>query len=162
MDLTIIGVLIIVICGIALLIFIMYMFAHLRMIVAFKGEYKETYATLVGFRGRGLGTPDNPIRYTAILEYYNEYSEKTIKKEFLNSGILHPSEGITSNEIARRAKMGEKIKIQYTKNSERVVEERYGFKNKYKLMHYLTPIIITGTIQIIGFILLMFGIIFEN
>lgn len=89
--------------------------------------------------------------YTPILEYYNEYLGKTIQKEFLNSGI-----GM------KNASDGEKIKIQYTKNSERVVDERYTSKNKYKLMHYLTPIIITGIVQLIGFIIMVVGIMLEN
>lgn len=48
MGLTIIGVLIIAICVMVLFVFIIRMLVYLRMIVAFKGEYKETEATLAG------------------------------------------------------------------------------------------------------------------
>lgn len=149
MGLTILGVLIIVINGLALLMFIVYMLSHLRMIVAFKGEYKETEAIFKGFKSYGLGTVENPKTYTPILEYYNEYSGKTIKKEFLNCGL-------DQNNVS------ETVKIQYTEKTERVVDQRYTPKNKYKLMHYLTPIIVTGIVQIIGLIMLVAGIMLEH
>ncbi len=149
MILTIIGTLIIVICGIALLIFIMYMLSNLRMIVAFKGEYKETEAIFMGFKSFGLGTVENPKTYTPILEYYNEYSGKTIRKEFLNCG-MNPNNA------------SKKVKIQYTEKTERVIDEKYTSKNQYKIMHYLTPIIITGIMGIIGFTILVAGIILEH
>ena len=149
MGLTILGVLITVINGLALLMFIVYMLSHLRMILAFKGEYKETDAIFMGVKGFGLGTVEDPKTYEPILEYYNEYSGKTIRKVFLNSGM-------NQNNVS------ETVKIQYTEKTERVVDERYTPKNKYKLMHYLTPIIVTGIVQVIGFIMIVVGIMLEH
>lgn len=159
MVLTVVGVFLISIAFIALLISVFYFLGHRKMLFGFDKGYKETEATLKGFITRGLDTPDDPSGAIPIIEYYNEFLNKTVKKEIINSGIIAAKDAFTKNEKNQIASAGEKIKIQYTAKAERVIDSRFVLSNKYEVSRYILPIILSIIVGIIGVITLIISII---
>ncbi len=152
-----IGGLIMMISAAIGVIFLQYMLAHIGMIIPFRGEYKETEALLKHFHiyeESSIDTSSAPV-----LSYYNMYRGETVVKIFMNSGIYSPSDKTVYKSKSNVAQIGEKIKIQYTKNFERVIDERFVSPNKYKLSRYLTPVIISFVCSAIGGISLIVGIV---
>ncbi|MCM1330471.1 MAG: hypothetical protein NC253_13640 [Ruminococcus sp.] len=143
------------------IISLVYMLAHIGMITPFKGEYKETEALLTNYTDTNpYVSASDPSPSDPILSYYNSYKGENVKKIFLNSGISSPFQKTASeSEKKRTAQIGEKIKIQYTKHFERVVDERFVSPGKYKLSRYLTPVIISFACCAAGGVLLLIGIV---
>lgn len=160
---TVIGGIIMMLSLIVGILFLVYMLAHIGMILPFRDEYKETEALLKGFVYTDSEYSSEPSSSGPVLSYYNMYREETVEKLFMNSGIRSPQEkNITGSQKMRAAEIGEKIKIQYTKNFARIIDERYVSPNKYKLNRYLTPVIICFSGVIIGAALLIAGILFSQ
>lgn len=160
---TVIGGIIMMFSLIIGIFFLVYMLAHIGMILPFRGEYKETEALLKGFVYTDDEYSSKRSSSGPVLSYYNVYREENVEKLFMNSGIRSPHEkNITESQKMRVAEVGEKIKIQYTKNFARVIDGRYVSPNKYKLSRYLTPVIICLSGVIIGAVLLVVGILFSH
>lgn len=143
----------------SLIIFVLllaWFLGYVRRITSFKGDYKETDAVIIRFVEDPPGPPDSVSHtpsYSPMIMYDNVYSgEKNFKKTLNNSGIAY---SYIKTDEQRSALVGKKIRIQYTKNTERIVDKSLVPSNRYNLWHYLTPIIICCVAGIIGFLLLI-------
>lgn len=160
---TVIGGTIMMISLFAGIFFLVYMLSHISMILPFRGEYKETEALLKRFVYTDNEYSNERSSSGPVLSYYNMYRGENLEKYFMNSGILSPfDKHLTESQKMRVAEVGEKIKIQYTKDFVRVIDERYVSPNKYKLNRYLTPVIICFSGIIVGAALLIVGILFSH
>lgn len=141
-----IAVILLCVSFIFLLISVIYFLAHIGMLFGFQKGTKITEAKIVGNVSRGLDDYGNARSYCPIIEYYNEFQGKLVKKETLNFGtpVLHT---------------GEKVKIQYNTKAERCVDERFIKPGRYKISKYIVPIAVSASVGFAGFIILVVSII---
>ena len=159
MTLTFISVIIMCLAFIALIIFVAFFLGHVEMLFGFGKETKETQATIVGFISRGHDDYLNPKTAHPIVEYYNEFTGQTVKKELFNSGVLSAKDAVTKGEKSRVSSMGDTVLVQYTPKKVRVIDPRFVSPNKFKIIRYLIPIAASIAVGFLGFILLAISII---
>lgn len=120
---------------------------------------KETNARLIRYDiksgkldddvNRGLYT----VRYDPVVGFFNEFTNHYGEKIIPDYGeILPPYVAKTEKEMKKAVPEGTMIKIQYSRNSARVIDERWVPKDFNKPKTETKLLIIGGVIWIISFI----------
>jgi len=162
MNMTIIAVLIFAVSFITTLLFGIILISKLRTVIGFNNS-KIAEATIIDFKGYTSHSNDVAIgditTHSPIINYFNEFLNDNIERVLVGSGIIHPDDAITNNEKHRVANVGDKVKIEYTDKKERVIDERFVSRNKYKLFNVILPLMISIFMMFVSIILLIISII---
>ena len=162
MTLTGIAVLIICISFIMLIVALGVLLGHAEILFGFSGATKAAEAIVVGFITRGLDTPDDPQSANPILEYHNEFTGQTVRKEMFNSGMLAAKDAVFKKEKSRIVHAGDRVWIQYTPKKARVVDPKFVSPDRYKPIRYILPPVFCIAAGFAGFILLAVSVVVFN
>ncbi|MGN0326202.1 MAG: hypothetical protein ACI4DW_07810 [Lachnospiraceae bacterium] len=146
--LTIGSIFVMCISGVGLIITLAYFAGHFTYLYGFENS-RETIAIIKEFYH------DYEVSYERndepILEYYNEFTGKTVQKQLMNTKLS-----------SANASVGDLIRIQYTSKKERIIEPKYITENTYRIQKYITPLLICAIVCFISFILLIISIMLDK
>lgn len=145
---TIGSILVMCISGVVLIITLVYFAGHFTYLYGFENS-RETIAIIKEFYH------DYEVSYESsgepILEYYNEFTGKTVQKQLMNTNIS-----------SANASVGDLVRIQYTSKKERIIEPKYITENTYRIQKYITPPLICAIVCFISFVFLIISILLEK
>lgn len=134
--------------GMGFLLTLAYLGGHFAYLYGFENS-RETIAVIKEFYR------NCDVSYESggepILEYYNEFTQKTVKKVMLNTNVS-PS----------NASVGDLVRIQYTDKKERIIEPKYITENTYRTQKYTTPPLICAIVFLISLGLLVLSVLLEH
>ena len=145
---TIVCIFVMCISGLGLIITLAYFTGHVRYLYGFENS-RETIAIIKEFYH------DYEVSYESnnepILEYYNEFTGKTVQRQLTNTNIS-----------STNATVGDLVRIQYTSKKERVIEPKYITENTYRIQKYITPPLVCAIVGFLSFAFLIISILLEK
>lgn len=141
------------ICGVFFL-------SHAGILFGFNGETKFTDATILRYHSHTHYEDGIVHKHTApIIEYYNEFLGKAVEKMILNTGIYPSAEATGKHAPKHFACPGDTLKVEYTAKRVRVVDPRFVSEKTFQVGRYLTPLLISGGVGFLAFVLLVICIL---
>lgn len=157
-------VIIMSVLAIFLIVAVTILIAHAKYLFGYSGETRETDAVIKMYHRTWKLDPDTGADYTAsapIIEFYNEFTGKTMECDMLNSRIQDPYTAETPKQKQMAVNVGEKVRIQYTSKRARLIDERFvdDADKLYDAKKYVFPVVVLIIAELILLVLLCVNIV---